>query len=298
MSSTRSWIRRGAGTALAFVVSAVSLLAAPVSAAQAAPAVYQAGCTAPQVAVVVNFAHFGGAAERGCANYTASLTGTSLLHAAGFTTTGTADYPDTFICKINGEPDTSCADTPPTSASWSYWRAAPGATSWTHSNLGAASAHPAAGSADAWNFGDTNTAPPFSPQSVLPAAAVAAQNSSRPAPAPAQVTASAPASAPQRAAPTSSAAAGPAPTASSPVPTRDSPTTAAASDKVSSGTSRISSSSASATASVTIDNVSPSAATGAKRASSSPWPAIAGVLGVVVIAGAGGTVAWRRRRTE
>jgi hypothetical protein len=280
----------------------------PVSAAYAAPSTHtrltaptphDVGCTSPQVAVVVNFAHFGGSAERGCANYSASLTGTSLLHSAGFTTTGTADYPDTFICKINGEPDTSCANTPPASASWSYWHAAPGATSWTHSNVGAASAHPAAGSADAWNFGDTNTAPPFSPQSVLPALAVAAPTTTHPATAPTRPATSAPVhTAPITPDATSRSPTAPPLTSSPPTPTRGSPTDTTGSAKARPTTTRIPSSSASATGSVTIENVRPSAATGPKKDGSSPWPAIGGGLAVVVIAAGGGTVAWRRRRSE
>ena len=55
------------------------------------------------VTVIVDFTHFsGGKIERGCA---AGHPANALaLHAAGFTTAGTAQYGDAFLCRIDGLP--------------------------------------------------------------------------------------------------------------------------------------------------------------------------------------------------
>jgi hypothetical protein len=274
VNRSRLLIRRGAKVVLAFVVGTTAFVA-PVSAAHAHGAT---SCTAPQVAVAVSFAHWGGTAERGCASYTASMTGWSLLQRAGFRVTGTDAYPDTFVCKINDEPNTSCANTPPQAASWSYWHAAPGATSWTHTNLGAASAHPEAGSADAWNFGDTNSPPPFSPQSILPAVSVS-HSAAPTSDATVQISTPKPPGTSHFAVPSASPPAR--------VTSTSGPPTAAASAR--SGSARA----PSTEASVAIDNVQPTAA--AHKSGGSALPTVGVLVAVALIAGAGTTIAWRRR---
>ena len=129
-----------------------------------------AGCTAPQVAVVVDFTHWGGSTRIGCVAWRSGLTGVDALLGAGFALTGTRQYGTSFICRINGLPDAShesCNSTPPYTAYWDYWHADPGQSSWSYSNLGVASYHPHPGSAEAWAFGDSAT-PAVSPGAVLP----------------------------------------------------------------------------------------------------------------------------------
>jgi hypothetical protein len=119
--------------------------------------------------VVVDFAAWGGDIERGCAG--TLTTGYNAMISAGFTPSGTEQEGPAFVCRIDDEPppsQQSCVDTPPASASWSYWHADAGQNTWTYSSLGAMSYEPPPGSVDAWTFGaaDPNVQPPFTPSSV------------------------------------------------------------------------------------------------------------------------------------
>ncbi|WP_416973820.1 prenyltransferase/squalene oxidase repeat-containing protein [Streptomyces sp. 4F14] len=132
-----------------------------------------AGCTATRGALVaVDFAPFGGTLERGCDP--TPTTGYDLLHDAGFTTTGTQHDGPGFICRIGKGPSgtqyptpaqESCVLTPPASAYWSYWTAAPGQQDWTYSRFGAMDRRLKDGDVDAWVFGGT-TRPSFTPADV------------------------------------------------------------------------------------------------------------------------------------
>lgn len=130
--------------------------------------------------VVVDFAHWGGPIDRGCA---ASLsTGYNALSEAGFITEGTEEDGPDLICRIglasqgssSYEPTPSedpCVNTPPASAYWSYWHADAGQNTWTYARQGSMEYRPPPGSVDAWVYGATNIAgttgqPPFSPSSV------------------------------------------------------------------------------------------------------------------------------------
>jgi hypothetical protein len=176
--------------------------------------------TSSGVIVVVDFRHFGGAVDRGCA--ATPTTGYDALHHAGFTTAGDDQDGPAFVCRIDDLPrpaQQSCSRTPPTSASWSYWHADPGRNSWSFSELGAMSTHPRPGSVDAWVYGSTvgggqNGQPSFSPASVR------AQGAS-PTPTPSPVHSTRPRPQPHhRVAPTQSptAAAIPSPSAAPPRP--------------------------------------------------------------------------------
>lgn len=133
--------------------------------------------TTSGVIVAVDFSHWGGPVVRGCGS--TPTTGYQLVNQGGFATTGTAHDGPGFICRISysgfnggtGEPaDQKCLTTPPASASWSYWNANPGQSSWTLSPTGAANTNPPGGAVQAWTFGGGS--PNFSPTSVR------AQNSS------------------------------------------------------------------------------------------------------------------------
>jgi hypothetical protein len=119
------------------------------------------------VIVVVDFSHWGHAAQRGCAAH--PTTGFDALVAAGFTPVGDAHDGPAFVCRIDDEPSPSedpCIDTPPATAYWSYWRAVQGQSTWSYSEQGAMSYEPPAGSVEAWTFGPGQP-PAFSPGAVI-----------------------------------------------------------------------------------------------------------------------------------
>ncbi|MFI6349201.1 prenyltransferase/squalene oxidase repeat-containing protein [Streptomyces sp. NPDC050560] len=143
-------------------------------------------CTASHGAVVaVDFGPFGGPVERGCD--ATPTTGYDLLHEGGFTTTGTQHDGPAFICRIgSGDFDSGtqyptpdqddCVLTPPATAYWSYWTAAPGQDEWTYSAYGAMDRELEDGDVDAWVYGGTDVGgstgePDFSPDDVRATAA-------------------------------------------------------------------------------------------------------------------------------
>ncbi|MFJ5175552.1 prenyltransferase/squalene oxidase repeat-containing protein [Streptomyces griseoviridis] len=138
-------------------------------------------CTATKgVVVAVDFGPFAGKVERGCD--TTPTTGYHLLHEAGFSTTGTEHDGPAFICRIGygsfnsgtqyPTPDKeSCVLTPPATAYWSYWTAAPGQDTWSYSQYGAMDRKLKDGDVDAWVYGGTDVGgstgkPTFSPDDV------------------------------------------------------------------------------------------------------------------------------------
>jgi hypothetical protein len=162
---TRTNVRRiVAGAAAAAIAVAVPAFGARVSGASLS------GCTSSTgVVVIVDFSHWGGTVERGCAPGQPA-TGLDALHDAGFTTAGTAQYGNAFVCRIDSHPSPSeqgCASTPPANAYWAYYHARWTDSGWTYNALGATSTHPAPGSIEAWAFG-ARVLP-----GVSPAAAVA-----------------------------------------------------------------------------------------------------------------------------
>src|SRR5438132_8106628 len=122
------------------------------------------------VTVIVDFTHFsGGKIERGCApgHPADALT---ALHTAGFTTAGTAQYGDAFLCRIDGLPKPAqdgCAVTPPATAYWAFWHARQSDAQWTYASVGVLDYRPAAGSIEAFAFGN-HAQPGISPAAALP----------------------------------------------------------------------------------------------------------------------------------
>src|SRR3954454_5831358 len=116
------------GVAIAMLAVVTPVVVTPVVVATAAGAATPACSATSGVTVIVDFTHFsGGKIERGCApGHPAN--GLLALHAAGFTTAGTVQYGDAFVCRIDGLPapkQESCAVTPSPSAFWAYWTAKP-----------------------------------------------------------------------------------------------------------------------------------------------------------------------------
>ncbi len=305
----------------------------------AAAAPVQSCAASSGVLVAVDFGHWGGPAELGCGP--ASGTGYDAMTAAGFITAGTQSDGPAFICRIgvasqgtgSFEPTPSqdpCVNTPPLSASWSYWHAAAGQNTWSYSQAGAMSYRPPAGSVDAWTFGSTNPSgttgqPPFSPEQVRAAAQGGGSAGFVPAsPAPASTAATVPV-------PTSSPP-GTGPSVTSPPSTPAAPATpggtAAATATATATTATTATAAATATTATTASapatggstpgaaeagpttTASGAARTGGFRivaspagssarggSSGPPAASVAGVAVVAVLAGAGGVVAWRRRRS-
>jgi LPXTG-motif cell wall-anchored protein len=153
--------RRGV---LAVTLTALASMAPGTATALAAPAVSGAepiaGCTATTgVIVAVDFTSFGGAVKRACVANPA--TGEAALQQAGLSPVSVSSLSGFFVCQLTdpatgtAEPQTSCVDTPPVSAYWTYWHGLPGQSTWTYSQSGAASYQPPAGSIELWAFGST-----------------------------------------------------------------------------------------------------------------------------------------------
>lgn len=82
------------------------------------------------------------------------FTGTSwkLLQTVA-TVRGTDDYPDSFVCQINGWPkpsDNNCASSSSDFGYWNYYLS--DGSSWQVANEGAATHVPSCGSAEAWKW--------------------------------------------------------------------------------------------------------------------------------------------------
>ncbi len=83
-------------------------------------------------------------------------TGWQVLQDAGLQITGTAEYPEAFVCRINNWPSEQledCAGTPGlTGGSWAYFYSKPGANGWLRSPVGAATRKPLCGEVEGWLF--------------------------------------------------------------------------------------------------------------------------------------------------
>lgn len=174
-----------------------------------------AGCTrATGVLVVVDFGVLGGGTVTRCLRNQPG-SGYQALRAAGFRTAGTQHDGAGFVCRINNRPAPErepCVDTPPPTASWSYWRGRPGENRWAYSQLGALDSEPQVGQVEGWSFG-SGRPPGASPAALLPAAAPAAT----PPPAPSRRPDPAPATAGPRATRSASASILPSPQVTTPV---------------------------------------------------------------------------------
>lgn len=260
------------------------------------------GCsTTTGVVLAVDFSHWGGPVLRACG--TTPTTGYDLLNEGGWRTTGTGHDGPAFICRIGysgyrggaqyptSEQD-SCVLTPPASAYWSYWHADPGQNSWSYSQLGAMSYHPKPGSVDLWTFGATNVAGTQGRPTISPAA-VRARNAAPGSPA---------THAPPRSHPTTGA---PAPPTTHHGATSGSPGASSSASPSTSATASTSSSPSPSGSTTAVAGASPSPSTSilnaapadaAHQSTGSKAPTIIAIALAVVLGGAAGLTAWRRRR--
>jgi hypothetical protein len=179
----------GIGRRAAALLGGLTLIGLTIAGSGPAAAAAQppTACTATSgVILAVDFAPWGGPLLRSCDS--TPTTGYAQLNQGGWHTTGTVHDGPGFICRIayggyrqDAQYPTaaqqSCVQTPPANAYWAFWQAGPGQTSWTYSQYGAASYHPAPGSISLWVFGGTNLGgtsgsalPKISPQSLRTAA--------------------------------------------------------------------------------------------------------------------------------
>lgn len=198
------------------LASAALLLPLGGAAVGTAPVAVADGCSAAEVAVLVDFASLGGGVQTGCTGGDPA-SGVEALQAAGFPPTrAAAERSGYFVCRIAGQPaDDPCQRASPAGATWSYWHGEPGGT-WTYSGQGAGAYDPSPGTVEGWSFGagDPPSAPP--PRT---AAAPAQESPAAPAPAiPAPAPAAPAPAAPLTKAPLTKAPAAPAPPPSSAAP--------------------------------------------------------------------------------
>jgi hypothetical protein len=251
-------------------LAAAALVGVPGTRAQAA------SCTAPSVAVVVDFGHFGGGIQRGCV--APGGTGLQVL-AAVFAVTQVQREPG-FVCRINGLPtqaQDACINTPPSNAYWAYFHGRAG-SGWVYSAGSAATYVPPPGTVEGWAFG--GGAPPgVSVASVLPTKPSPSPTHPRPKPTHAPTH--------RASAPGTTAAATSAPTHSAPArpkPSRSTSPSAHPTSEVPSGS-----------APPTVEDVTQRPATAASSGSGSAAPL---VMTVALVAGllAGSWYVSRRRR--
>ncbi|QFU94401.1 hypothetical protein [Amycolatopsis sp. YIM 10] len=252
------------------------------------------------VTVVVDFQELGGDPIIRCAPGD-QASGLAALQNAGLELTGVQRWGLGFICRIEGKPGPdaeACIDTPPATAYWSYWHAANGG-SWTYSQMGVMNRKPPPGSFEGWSFAKnkaagSNPAPRIGPvrpgQVVGPPPPADQQNGAIPG---RDGVPMAP-PAPEEAAPPPEAEA---PPAESPAPTSSAAPASAPALSVLSVTP--------APTTPPVGGVAPGgvAWTGGEalpsvRDSGFPWGAVLGGAAVLLVGGAAGVTAYRRKRAS
>lgn len=94
--------------------------------------------------------------------------GWQLFSAAELKVEGTAEYPESFVCRINGFPakDTEdCLSTPNyKDGTWVYFNATADTSKWMRSGQGAASRSPKCGDYEGWRFVTSNSGSETTPR--------------------------------------------------------------------------------------------------------------------------------------
>ena len=158
---------RRAALAFALAIVALGPVAATAPTSSASPAMGSPGaCTdSTGITVVVDASAFGKGVQVRCAPQPVR-TGLEALSRAGFTFSGTTQFPG-LLCRIDDEPASDpCQGAPPADAYWAYWHA-PRGGSWSYSTSGAGSRVPPPGSVEGWAFGQKDQ-PGVGPPDPLP----------------------------------------------------------------------------------------------------------------------------------
>ncbi|MFM1984120.1 MAG: hypothetical protein RL723_555 [Actinomycetota bacterium] len=96
-------------------------------------------------------------------------TGWNIFNAANLNVQGTAEYPESFVCRLNDFPSAEtedCLRTPSfAKGTWVYFNATAENTEWMRSGQGAASRNPSCGDYEGWRYitsvDQSNAAPRF-----------------------------------------------------------------------------------------------------------------------------------------
>lgn len=124
------------------------------SCAQSSPALtgatwIEGACTQKQPGVTLSVDYLGKVTTRCALNYSGN--GWDLIRAAGFDVQGTAKYPTSFACKINGQPTKfNCDETDPQTSYWGYFVSAN--ANWEYATTGASDRKSVCGSWEGWVF--------------------------------------------------------------------------------------------------------------------------------------------------
>ena len=271
------------------------------------------------VTIVIDYQGLGGGTQTYCVSgLAAGTTGVAALEAAGVAVQGTVHDGPSFVCRINSRPGPdetltlpngqsyteSCANTPPASAFWSFWTATQGGA-WSYSSQGGGSRSVKFGEYEGWSFALGYGVGKAPQPRVAPAAwavpPVPEPSTAKPSPTTSPVVK-----------PSPSKTAVPVPATSKPVvpppaSTRPAPTTAAPTHTSPTATAPQPADTPTQTASVSPTPVPPSqnpvdasptpGGVPASGRGGPPWGTFA-VLALIVVlaAGAGGAVWYRRRK--
>jgi hypothetical protein len=243
------------------------------------------------VTVVVDFAGLGGGIQVRCAGWPVA-SGLDALAKAGFDVDLVLTQPG-FVCRIDGVPaDDPCQVTPPGDAYWAYYEADRGGD-WHYSMRGPGATHPEAGSVEGWAFGGggkPGVPPP--PPYEQPTQPPSTQPPSTQPPSTQPPSTQPPSTQPPSTQPAS--------TQSPPMQSEPPPGTSPVSTPQQSSppASQTAPPSSVPTGTVAPDASSPTvrAGVGTSSSSASPIGAAIAVGAIVVIGGAAGVTAWRRRR--
>jgi hypothetical protein len=262
-------------------------------AAGASPAGLSACTATAGVLVAVDFSHWGGPVDLGCASGR-QADGLDAMHDAGFLTAGDEAAGDAFVCRIGvaSKGDGSerptpaedpCVSTPPASAYWAFWIADAGQGAWSYSQSGADSYQPAPGSIEGWGFG-SGGAPSVTP-AQLRAEAAPPPTTSVPS------TSSAPTTVPDTTTPTTIAG-------GTTLPSIAPPTTVGGSKghEPSAPTTTSPDTTSTTTRLTHIVAVGSGAGTSPGGSAGTPTGALITVALLTILAASGGAVAWRRWR--
>ena len=145
---------------------------APTPTSNNATNVASQACTSPGVTLVIDFGSLNKQAQSFCVS---NFSGNSwkLFEAAGLKVQGTAEYPQSFVCRIQGVPSEQtedCLGTPDFgTGTWVYFVASANTDSdtensgWIKSGAGAAMRKPKCGDFEGWRFtqgfAETNQVP-------------------------------------------------------------------------------------------------------------------------------------------
>lgn len=278
-------IRRGLATFLVCLVGAGSLVALAAAPASAAPCPRGTGVT-----VVVDGNQLGGLS-------TSCVPGGGRSAASAFSAAGVAmtyaARQQGFVCRVNGAPaNAGCVNASPANAYWSLWTSS-GNGAWSYASTGVGGATIPAGGWVAWSWQgqSARSAPSVTPQGPAPAPSP----TSKPVGGGPSSGGSSSGSDPKKADPAKKSTPEKSATAQA-ARKQEAQEDAAAQEKQEAATKKAAADASPSASAPSDDATTPDDETRATSADAgSPWPTLVGVAAVLVLLGAAGIIAWRRR---